>query len=132
MRRKIGITAAAMLLAGTIGLLGCASTEETLEETQQIVTIQVENADGFGVSNIQVTAWIVDVDLPLDRRTPIQVGPAPTDAGGTVRFTHPATTQPYVCGFEIAEPVSKAVVAAHVADVANSLSDTAGQLTIRI
>ena len=132
MRRKLGIMTAAVVAVGALGLLGCGKTETSLDAAQQTVMIQVENDDGFGVSNVRVRAWIVDVDLPVGQREPIDLGAAPTTNDGVVRFTYLATRQPYICGFKIEEVNTTNVVAQHAANVLDRLSDSAGQLTVRV
>ncbi|HMB70354.1 MAG TPA: hypothetical protein VKU85_13645 [bacterium] len=131
MRRKLGIVAAAALVAASLGVLGCSSISKP-DVAQQTVMIQVENDDGFGISTVRVRAWIVDVDEPLARREPIELGPAPTDNEGVVRFTYPSTQQPYICGFQIEEIATDKSVAQHAPNVTDRLSDPAGQLTVRL
>ncbi|GJM43237.1 MAG: hypothetical protein DHS20C21_00790 [Gemmatimonadota bacterium] len=127
-RRVLGALCGLAALSALTG--GSCKDTVAPEAAQQTVVIQVNNETGIGVSSVRVTAWVVDQDLEPHRRVPIEIGTAPTDGEGIVRFTFVAVEQPYVCGFEVEEIESKNVVAEHVADVSHRLSDDHGRLTI--
>ena len=103
--RALRAATMACLLVGASTTTGCGVKNIfSAEETTQTVAIQVQSQSAAPVANVVVTAWIIDVDLPADARIPIEVGTAPVNARGEVRFSHAAVNPPYVCGWEVWAP----------------------------
>lgn len=121
----------ALVLAQTVGLIGC-STGNSDDIRSHTVTIQVQNGIGVPIEGVQVTAWIVDSDVPGVNRQPIEFGPVTSDGAGQVRFRYEAVQAPYVCGFEVREDGTDGTevpLAYEAPNVTRVLSDQTGTAT---
>lgn len=81
-----------------LALAGCSSSSSSYNRE---VAAQVQTSSGAGMPDLDVTVWIVDVDLPGDVRQPMELEPQTTDATGRVSWQVEAEGQPYVCGFRV-------------------------------
>jgi hypothetical protein len=120
-RRMAGKGALACLIAGASALAGCGSVQSDFT-TSHTITIQVQDVMMAPVPNVTVTAWVIDVDLPAEVRTPIEVGTAPTDEQGQVRFAYTSADPPYVCGWEVWSPSGQSMLAQHPPVASDNLS----------
>jgi hypothetical protein len=96
MRNVAAICGAAVLLGAA--LAGCSSSESRYDRE---VSAQVQASGGAAMPGLDVTVWIVDVDLPGDVRQPTALETRTTDGAGRVTWQVEAEGQPYVCGFRV-------------------------------
>jgi hypothetical protein len=120
-RGTAGRAAIACLIAGVSTLVGCGDRQTSVTDSHTI-TIQVQDVGSAPVPNVAVTAWIIDVDLPADQRAPIELGTAPTDVQGQVRFTYASGNPPYVCGWEVWSAGGLSLLAQHPPVASDNLS----------
>ena len=122
-RRLAGRVAMAGVIVGASALVGCGQNPADFTSSQsQTVLIQVQDMSAAPIANVIVKAWIIDVDQPADTRAPIEVGTAPTDARGQVRFSYAAENAPYVCGWEVWSSGGQTMLAHHPPVISDNLS----------
>ena len=97
--RNVAVICGAAALAGA-ALAGCSSSSDYVTRE---VAVQVQAQNGAAMPGLDVTVWIVDVDLPGDVRQPAALETRTTDGAGRATWQVDADGQPYVCGFRVAD-----------------------------
>jgi len=120
-RRIAGTLVLGGLLAAGPVLTGCESGPTSVPQSHTL-TVRVQDTSQVPVPAVDVTVWVVDVDLRAAERAPILLGSAPTDARGEVRFSYTSVDPPYVCGWEVREPGASTALAQHPPAVPDNLS----------
>jgi len=96
--RKIALFCGAIALLGLVAA-GCSSSSSSYITRE--VSAQVRAAGGAAMPGLQVTVWIVDVDVPGEVRQPVALEAQETDGAGRATWQVEAEGQPYVCGFRV-------------------------------
>jgi hypothetical protein len=97
--RRVALIGGFAALAGVV-LAGCSSSSGPYPPPRAVAA-QVQASGGAAMPGLEVTVWIVDVDLPGDVRQPQQLETRTTDGAGRATWEVQAGGQPYVCGFRV-------------------------------
>jgi len=124
--RKVARFCGAVALLALVAA-GCSSSSYPDRE----VSAQVRSSTGAVMPGLQVTVWIVDVDLPGDVRQPMALEPHETDGAGRATWKVEAEGQPYVCGFRV-ENLAGQEMGYAAPDLGNRLSTEDGLAVITL
>jgi hypothetical protein len=125
--RKVALFCGAVALLG-LTAAGCSSSSNYLARE---VSAEVRAAGGAAMPGLQVTVWIVDVDVPGDVRQPMALETRETDGAGRATWQVEAEGQPYVCGFRV-EDVSGQELSYAAPNLSSRLSSEDGLTVITL